>query len=57
MKKTERLLGFFHGGEGGIRTLDTLAGMRLFESRRFDHSRTSPCCDEIIITTDMLWII
>ena len=30
------------GGEGGIRTLDTREGMPLFESGRFNHSRTSP---------------
>ena len=30
------------GGEGGIRTLDTLADIALFESARFNHSRTSP---------------
>ena len=30
------------GGEGGIRTLGTLAGTRDFQSRTFDHSATSP---------------
>ena len=30
------------GGEGGIRTHDTLAGIPDFESGRFNRSRTSP---------------
>src|SRR6266850_2503244 len=30
------------GGEGGIRTPDTLPGMSAFEADRFNHSRTSP---------------
>src|SRR5690242_19090765 len=30
------------GGEGGIRTPDTLSGMSAFEADRFNHSRTSP---------------
>ena len=30
------------GGEGGIRTLDTLAGITVFETAAFDHSATSP---------------
>src|SRR5437868_4518658 len=30
------------GGEGGIRTPDTLSGMAAFEAARFNHSRTSP---------------
>ncbi len=30
------------GGEGGIRTLETLASLPLFESGAFDHSATSP---------------
>ena len=30
------------GGEGGIRTLDTVARMPDFESGAFDHSATSP---------------
>ena len=32
----------FSGGEGGIRTPDTLSGMAAFEAARFNHSRTSP---------------
>jgi hypothetical protein len=32
----------FYGGEGGIRTHDTLAGMPHFECGAFDHSATSP---------------
>jgi hypothetical protein len=31
-----------HGGEGGIRTLDTREGIPDFESGAFDHSATSP---------------
>jgi hypothetical protein len=31
-----------HGGEGGIRTLGTLAGTHDFQSCTFDHSVTSP---------------
>src|SRR3546814_15476320 len=31
-----------NGGEGGIRTLDTVARMPLFECGAFDHSATSP---------------
>ena len=31
-----------HGGEGEIRTLDTLAGILLFESSALNHSATSP---------------
>lgn len=33
---------FVNGGEGGIRTHDTLAGMPHFECGAFDHSATSP---------------
>jgi hypothetical protein len=29
-------------GEGGIRTLDNLAAIPVFETGRFNHSRTSP---------------
>ncbi len=29
-------------GEGGIRTLDTVAGITVFETARFNRSRTSP---------------
>jgi hypothetical protein len=31
-----------HGGEGGIRTHDTVARMPHFECGAFDHSATSP---------------
>ena len=31
-----------HGGEGGIRTLGTLARSTVFETAPFDHSGTSP---------------
>jgi hypothetical protein len=33
---------FFLSGEGEIRTLDTLAGITVFETAAFDHSATSP---------------
>ena len=33
-----------HGGEGGIRTHDTVARMPHFECGAFDHSATSPLC-------------
>lgn len=36
------LRGSGSGGEAGIRTLDTLAGMPHFECGAFDHSATSP---------------
>jgi hypothetical protein len=36
------------GGEGGIRTLGTLAGTPLFESGTFNHSVTSPDSGVII---------
>ena len=32
----------FVSGEGGIRTLDALAGISVFETDAFDHSATSP---------------
>jgi hypothetical protein len=31
-----------HGGEGGIRTHDTVAGIPVFETGLFNHSSTSP---------------
>src|SRR5262245_52826769 len=31
------------GGEGGIRTHGTRKGTTVFETARFNHSRTSPC--------------
>ena len=34
------------GGEGGIRTLGTIASTPDFESGTFDHSATSPVCLE-----------
>jgi hypothetical protein len=42
-----------YGGEGGIRTPDTLSGMAAFEAARFNRSRTSPrqknpvCCRSV----------
>ena len=44
------------GGEGGIRTLDTLADILDFESSAFDHSATSPWfeCGQIVAIKDAL---
>ncbi len=42
MSGNRRLLKVHDGGEGGIRTHDTLAGMPHFECGAFDHSATSP---------------
>ncbi len=33
---------FKHGGEGGIRTPDTLSGMPVFKTGAINHSATSP---------------
>ncbi len=33
-------------GEGGIRTLDRIAPITVFETARFNHSRTSPVRDQ-----------
>ena len=41
------------GGRGGIRTHDTLAGIPVFETGRFNHSRTLP----ILILRNMLEIL
>ena len=41
-KKSQPVLGFFIGGEGGIRTPDSLSAIHDFESCAFDHSATSP---------------
>jgi hypothetical protein len=37
-----RLLSLNAGGEGGIRTPDTLSGTLAFEASAFNHSATSP---------------
>ncbi len=47
--------GFFveYGGEGGIRTLDTLSRIHTFQACSFSHSDTSPyffCCEIIAAT-------
>ena len=34
-----------HGGGGGIRTLDRLAPITVFETAAFDHSATPPVCE------------
>ena len=40
------LLIFHLDGQGEIRTLDTLAGMPVFETGAFNHSATCPTLDE-----------
>jgi hypothetical protein len=35
-------IGLAHGGEGGIRTPDTLSGMPVFKTGAINHSATSP---------------
>ena len=37
------------GGEGGIRTHDTLAGIAVFETARFSRLRTSPRTSDLIL--------
>jgi hypothetical protein len=37
---------FFIGGEGGIRTLETLSGLPVFETGLINHSSTSPGLQE-----------
>jgi hypothetical protein len=39
---TKQLSRLFSGGEGGIRTHGTREGSTVFETARFNHSRTSP---------------
>ena len=39
-KNCDRL---YSGGEGGIRTHETLAGLPVFKTGTFNHSVTSPC--------------
>ena len=41
-------LDFQNGGEGGIRTPDTLPGMSAFEADRFNRSRTSPRGEDLL---------
>jgi hypothetical protein len=41
IKKGAKLL-FFDGGGGEIRTHDTLSGIAVFKTARFNHSRTPP---------------
>ena len=36
-------LGLKDGGEGGIRTPDTLSGTAVFKTAAINHSATSPC--------------
>jgi hypothetical protein len=41
-KEVGRTYFFFLGGEGGIRTLGTVAGTTVFKTVSFNHSDTSP---------------
>ena len=42
LKKPPYLGGFLSGGEGGIRTLETVASLTVFKTVPFNHSGTSP---------------
>jgi hypothetical protein len=42
IKKARTVAGFFYGGQGGIRTLDRVAPMPVFETGTFNHSVTCP---------------
>ena len=42
LKNSPNLRAIYIRGKGGIRTLDTIAGMQLFESCAFNHSATFP---------------
>ncbi len=42
------------GGEGGIRTLDAVARMLVFETSAFDHSATSPLRTAVHYTKERL---
>ena len=44
-----------YGGEGGIRTHGTLSGTAVFETARFNHSRTSPCLRKNLILRQIEW--
>ena len=41
-----------HGGERGIRTPDTLSGIRTFQARAFNHSAISPFSFQIVVLPD-----
>lgn len=48
MKKPPRgTLSGHESGEGGIRTLETVARLRDFQSRSFGHSDTSPGLEQV----------
>lgn len=42
MSRGKQIIAKMIGGEGGIRTLGTLAGTTVFETVLFNHSSTSP---------------
>ena len=43
-----------HGGEGGIRTPDTLSGMPVFKTGAINHSATSPAIT-VLLQSSMAW--
>ena len=45
----------FSGGEGGIRTHGTRKGSTVFETARFNHSRTSPLANLARMQRPYLW--
>jgi hypothetical protein len=48
IKKTATNAAAFLGGEGGIRTLGTVAGTTVFKTVSFNHSDTSPWSKNIV---------
>lgn len=44
---------FLTGGETGIRTLDTLADMPVFETGAFNHSAISPCIPSVLSLSNL----
>ncbi len=46
-----------NGGEGGIRTLDTVAGMPVFKTGPFNHSGTSPFHYELPSFHNTRWLV
>ena len=49
MKKPDDNRACYFCGEGGIRTLDTLASIQTFQACSFDHSDTSPLYDIVLL--------
>jgi hypothetical protein len=49
-----------HGGEGGIRTPDTLSGMPVFKTGAINHSATSPAgteCRDNLSAAECLFLV